>query len=140
MEETMTLPVLRSHQLRTGDRASAIDPLRELTALQLRMGQLMTSMLGTAVNTDLLAGTSNLWTPLADVTETDDTYLVEIDLPVSTEKTSPSSSPAVNCASPAKSSRRRRSAGCGPAPGASASSPTAPTCPTALTPTTSPPI
>jgi chemotaxis protein methyltransferase CheR len=29
----MTLPVLRSHQLRTGDRASAIDPLRELTAL-----------------------------------------------------------------------------------------------------------
>jgi HSP20 family protein len=87
MEETTTLPVLRSNQLRTGDRAGVSDPLRELTALQHRMSQLTTSMLGPVVNADLLAGTSNLWTPLADVTETDDAYLVEIDVPASTART-----------------------------------------------------
>ncbi len=45
--------------------------------MQHRMNQLMSTMLGT----DLLPGVAGAWTPLADVTETDDAYLVEIDLP-----------------------------------------------------------
>jgi HSP20 family protein len=74
----MTLPVLRSHtpQPATGDR-HRFDPVRELVALQQRMSQLM----GTVLGTDLLAGPAGMWTPLADVTETDDAYLVEIEVP-----------------------------------------------------------
>lgn len=74
----MTLPVLRSHQLQPGDGdGRGFDPLRELAALQQRTTQLMNTVLGT----DVLAGTAGMWTPLADVTETDDAYLVEIEVP-----------------------------------------------------------
>ena len=67
----MTLPVLRST-----NATAQFDPLREFDQLQQRMNQLMTSVLGD--NAGLGMGA---WTPLADVTETDDAYLVEIDLP-----------------------------------------------------------
>jgi HSP20 family protein len=78
MEETMTLPVLRSQQLHHTDaNGRGFDPLREMAALQQRMSQLMTTMLGT----DLLPGTAGTWTPLADVAETDDVYLVDIEVP-----------------------------------------------------------
>ena len=67
----MTLPVLR-----TANGTGQIDPLRELAELQQRMTQLITSGLGAD-----LPATTGAFTPLADVTETDDAYLVEIDLP-----------------------------------------------------------
>jgi HSP20 family protein len=51
--------------------------LRELAQLHQRMSQLMSTALGT----DLLSGTAQGWTPLADVTETDDAYVVEIEVP-----------------------------------------------------------
>jgi HSP20 family protein len=41
------------------------------------MSQLMSTVLGA----EPLAATGRGWTPLADVTETDDAYLVEIDVP-----------------------------------------------------------
>jgi HSP20 family protein len=83
MEETMTLPVLRSHQLQPTDtNGRGFDPLREIATLQQRLNHLMTTMLGT----DLLPGTADRWTPLADVTETDDAYLVDIEVPGVTRK------------------------------------------------------
>ena len=72
----MTLPVLRSTQVSDGN-AAAWEPLRELAQLHQRMSQLMTTALGT----DLLSGTAQGWTPLADITETDDAYLAEIEVP-----------------------------------------------------------
>src|SRR4051794_41875872 len=72
----MTLPVLRSTQVSNGN-VPPLDPLRELAQLHQRMSQLM----NTALGTDLLSGTAQGWTPLADVTETDDAYLVEIEVP-----------------------------------------------------------
>jgi len=77
MEETMTLPVLRSHRPPADGDAPGFDPLRELTVLQQRMSQLMTTMLGA----DPLSGTIGRWTPPADVTESDEAYLVEIEVP-----------------------------------------------------------
>jgi HSP20 family protein len=68
----MTLPVLRSP-----DGTPPWDPLRELDQLQQRMTQLIGSVLGSAGDT----AAGGAWTPLADVTETDDAYLVEIELP-----------------------------------------------------------
>jgi len=52
------------------------DPLRELDQLQQRMNQLIGTVIGSAGDT-----AAGAWTPLADVTEIDDAYLVEIDLP-----------------------------------------------------------
>jgi HSP20 family protein len=78
MEETMTLPVLRPHPLQPADTdGRGFDPLRELAALHQRMSQLMTTMLGD----DPLAGTATMWTPLADVTETDDAYFLDVEVP-----------------------------------------------------------
>jgi HSP20 family protein len=69
----MTLPVL---QTRSSASAPAVhEPLREFTQLQQRM----TDLLSAVLNGSPLAGTG--WTPLADVTETDDAYLIELDLP-----------------------------------------------------------
>lgn len=57
---------------------SAWDPFRELDELQERFDRLVSSMFGTPGNGDL-AGM--VWAPLADVTETEDAYLVEVELP-----------------------------------------------------------
>jgi HSP20 family protein len=89
MEDMMTLPVRRSHQLQTGDGDEReFNPLRELADLHQRMSRLTTTLLGlnfgADLATDLRAGDligAGMWTPLADVTETDDAYLVEIDVP-----------------------------------------------------------
>ena len=70
----MTLPVLRSPN--TPAAAADFEPLREIAQLHQRMNQLFTSMLG-----DLGSPVTGAWTPLADVTENDDAYLVEIDVP-----------------------------------------------------------
>jgi HSP20 family protein len=71
----MTLPVLRSNP--SADASAIYQPLREFAQLQQRM----TDLLSTALDGGPLAGAANGWTPLADVTETDDAYLVEIELP-----------------------------------------------------------
>lgn len=66
----MALPVLQ--------RETALwDPFREFADLHQRMGQLMQSVLG-AFDGAISAAP---WSPLADVEETDDAYLVQIDLP-----------------------------------------------------------
>ncbi|MFG2056170.1 Hsp20/alpha crystallin family protein [Micromonospora sp. NPDC048930] len=73
----MTLPVLRPTQLRSAENGGALDPLREMAQLHQRISQLMSAVLGA----DPLAGTTQGWTPLADVTETDDAYLIDIEVP-----------------------------------------------------------
>jgi HSP20 family protein len=65
----MTLPVRREQ---TG---AAWDPFREFNDLYQRMGQLWQ----TAVPGGGLLGEA--WAPLADLEETDDAYLLEVDLP-----------------------------------------------------------
>ena len=72
----MTLPVLRP-TARPADAFAGIDPLREFAQLHQRMNQLMSSVLGA----EPFAATAQGWTPPADVTETDDAYLVEIEVP-----------------------------------------------------------
>lgn len=66
----MTLPTHRSSG--SPDRW---DPFREFEDLYTQMGRLM----GTAFGSPTGAATG--WVPLADVSETDDAYLVEVDLP-----------------------------------------------------------
>ncbi len=68
----MALPVLASPR-----RLSRWDPLREFDDLYERMGRLMASTFGTTETPAATAG----WTPLADVTETGDAYLVDVDVP-----------------------------------------------------------
>jgi HSP20 family protein len=51
------------------------DPLREFEDLYTQMGRLM----GTAFTPP--SGTGTSWVPLADLSETDDAYLIEVDLP-----------------------------------------------------------
>lgn len=65
----MTLPVLRS------DTPAVYQPLREFAQLQQRMTDLLSTVL------DGMPPVGAGWTPPADVTETDDAYLVEIELP-----------------------------------------------------------
>lgn len=56
---------------------SSWDPFREFDELQERFDRLVASVFGTG-NGDL-AGM--VWAPLADVTETEDAYLIEVELP-----------------------------------------------------------
>ncbi len=68
----MTLPVLRRNE---GHPATRWDPFAEFEDLYDRMGRLMDSVwsgFGRHVGA---------WSPLADVSETEDAYLVEVDLP-----------------------------------------------------------
>jgi HSP20 family protein len=63
---------------RGGQNLSHVDPSREFEDIYDRMGQLMSFAFG-----DLgLARPGNApWSPLAEVSETDDAYLVHVDLP-----------------------------------------------------------
>ncbi len=68
----MTLPVPRAtHHL------TAWDPLREIDALHRQMTQLVSAAFGASGLDDWRLS----WTPLADVSETDDAYHVEVELP-----------------------------------------------------------
>ncbi|MFF4763988.1 Hsp20/alpha crystallin family protein [Streptomyces sp. NPDC001292] len=75
----MTLPVRRGTSL-TQRRfpAWSTDPLAEFNDLFGRMGTLLESTMGgaTAPMTEGMA-----WSPLADLSETDDAYLIEVEVP-----------------------------------------------------------
>ncbi|GAA5126306.1 Hsp20/alpha crystallin family protein [Haloechinothrix salitolerans] len=66
----MSLPVVRSNR-----DVGRWDPFREFEDLHAQMGRWMDTMLGRIGD-----GWSS-WSPLADVSETDDAYVVEVDLP-----------------------------------------------------------
>ena len=67
------LPVRRS----SGQNLTVVNPSREFEDIYDRMGQLMNLAFGLApVNV-----AEGPWLPLADVSETDDAYVVEVDLP-----------------------------------------------------------
>ena len=69
----MTTPVRRSR----GRNLTVVNPTREFEDIYDRMGQLMNLAFGLAP-VDVAEGP---WIPLADVSETDDAYVVEVDLP-----------------------------------------------------------
>ena len=66
------LPVQRS-----GRNLTVVNPSREFEDIYDRMGQLMNLAFGLAP-VDVAEGP---WIPLADVSETEDAYVVEVDLP-----------------------------------------------------------
>lgn len=68
-----TLPARRS-----GPALPNINPLGEFEDIYERMGQLMTMAFG---DSGLPRITDVPWSPLADVSETDDAYLVHVELP-----------------------------------------------------------
>ncbi|PLW72742.1 Hsp20 family protein [Streptomyces sp. SCUT-3] len=75
----MTLPVRRHRAGTTGELgipAWTRDPLAEFEDLFNRMSRLFESAVGSAPMAEMAA-----WAPLADMTETDDAYLIEADLP-----------------------------------------------------------
>ena len=71
----MALPVLPSTNAMGTNGAGSWDPWRELTDLQARMGQLMQSVF------EPLEEATRSWRPLADISETDDGYVLEVELP-----------------------------------------------------------
>jgi len=68
-----TLPVRRNR----GRNLTVVNPTREFEDIYDRMGQLMNVAFG-LIPVDLAEGP---WIPLADLSETDDAYVVEVDLP-----------------------------------------------------------
>ena len=68
-----TLPARRS----SGRNLTVVNPTREFEDIYDRMGQLMNLAFGLAP-VDVAEGP---WIPLADLSETDDAYVVEVDLP-----------------------------------------------------------
>jgi HSP20 family protein len=77
----MTLPVRRGTPGRLAERRFpgwARDPLAEFDDLSGRIGSLLESTVGGTL-TPVTEGMA--WSPLADVSETDDAYLIEIDVP-----------------------------------------------------------
>lgn len=68
------VPVSRSSSLLRG-----WDPLREFDDLHDRFTQLVNSVFGTPAVSGRAFGLA--WTPLADVSETEDAHLIEVDLP-----------------------------------------------------------
>src|SRR6202000_2323866 len=62
----------------SGRTMTLVDPSREFEDIYDRMGQLMSMAFGDLAFTPALAAA---WTPLADISETDDAYLVEVELP-----------------------------------------------------------
>ncbi|MEU6527504.1 Hsp20/alpha crystallin family protein, partial [Streptomyces sp. NPDC046924] len=69
----MTLPAHRGR-----DSLSGWDPLRELEELRTRMDQLMHS---TFPGRGFPEAGAEAWAPLADVEDTEDAYLMELELP-----------------------------------------------------------
>jgi HSP20 family protein len=70
----MTMPQVRRN---SGRNLTVVNPTREFEDIYDRMGQLMNLAFGLAP-VDVAEGP---WIPLADLSETDDAYVVEVDLP-----------------------------------------------------------
>ena len=70
----MAMPQVRRSR---GRNLTVVNPTREFEDIYDRMGQLMNLAFGLAP-VDVAEGP---WIPLADVSETDDVYVVEVDLP-----------------------------------------------------------
>lgn len=72
-----------ANEMVPGSRSSSLlrgwDPLREFDDLHERFTQLVNTVFGTPAVSG--RGFGLAWTPLADVSETEDAYLVEVDLP-----------------------------------------------------------
>ncbi len=84
----MALPVVRSSQPTTG-----WDPFRELNELHTQLHRWMDSVLE---RTSGLTADPLSWSPLADLSETEDAYLVEWKSRVSPARTSASTCPGRN--------------------------------------------
>ena len=65
---------------RSARNITLVNPSREFEDIYDRMGQLMSMAFGDLAFTPALAAAA-AWTPLADISETDDAYLVEVELP-----------------------------------------------------------
>jgi HSP20 family protein len=63
---------------RRGQNLTVLDPLGEFEDIRDRMGQLMNMAFG---NAGLASLADMPWSPLADVSETDDAYVVQVELP-----------------------------------------------------------
>ncbi len=73
----MTSPATRNQ---TSSAPARWDPFREFEDLQRRMGSLLESTFAPSA-AGQRQNFGGVWLPLADVSETDDAYIVEIDLP-----------------------------------------------------------
>ncbi|SDJ24090.1 Hsp20/alpha crystallin family protein [Nonomuraea jiangxiensis] len=62
-------------------RGGEMFPAREIEDTYDRLGQLMNAALGEALGTLPGDGGMGAWVPMADVSETEDSYVVEIDVP-----------------------------------------------------------
>ena len=67
------LPVRRG----SGRNLTVVNPSRELEDIYDRMGQLMNLAFGL----NPIDGADGAWVPLADISETDDAYVVKLDVP-----------------------------------------------------------
>ena len=123
-----TLPVRRG-----GRNTSLVNPTREFKDIYDRIGQLINFAFGD------LARVEMPWVPLADLSETDDAYVVKVELPGSARTRSTCSCRTGNWSSAARSRRSRTvrtEAATGTAARAApAGSSSAPACPATSTPT-----
>jgi HSP20 family protein len=74
----MTTLVPRSTRQLATTRANRLDPAREVEELQDRLGQLVAGVFGELSSDD---GRRPIWSVPADIEETDDAFIVELDLP-----------------------------------------------------------
>ena len=65
---------------RSARNITLVDPSREFEDIYDRMGQLMSMAFGDMAFAPA-AALSAPWTPLADISETDDAYVIEVELP-----------------------------------------------------------
>ena len=130
------LPVRRG-----GRNTSVVNPSREFEDIYDRMGQLMNFAFG--LTPAALADMP--WVPLADLSETDDAYVVKAELPgvnkdlVNIQLQDRSWSSAARFPSPRAATARVTAPAATAARAALASSSSGPTCPVTSTPTRSPP-
>jgi HSP20 family protein len=74
----MTTLVPQSNRQLATTRANRLDPAREVEELQDRLGQLVAGVFGEMSRDD---GRRPIWSVPADIEETDDAFIVELDLP-----------------------------------------------------------
>ena len=120
---------------RRGQNLTVVDPLGEFEDIRDRMGQLMNMAFG---DSGLARLADVPWSPMADVSETDDAYVVQAELPGVSKDQVDVQLQDRELTSAARSSRTARASSV-KAPGAPAASSTGPTCPATSRPTRSAP-